>query len=392
MKALPVSLQELVLVRGVASAEILPGDLRLGHMTNLQTLHVFGADTLDENVFGHIEGIAVEASHGRLFKSDVVPNTLKWLSLQGIAHLNPLRSLKQLTHVRVVWAQPSIWPGAVAGLTSLSTLTRLELLQQGEEAAEWQHVVDWSRLCSKLPLHVLSLNVEVPTDRNTGGSSAAGSPIGFSVLGTFTSLTRLVLSRRRARRAAAILTAAAAAGGNGVGTGAWLGGVHELAGALAKLTNLSELQLKAVPAVTEGGAAAVGLDWLPVMQAMAGLPTLHQLRVEAMPLGPSVSALSASQNLTSLSLVNCQVDDVGMVGMVTGMQCRLEQLTLARPRGGGDGGPRLSGDVLVAIVQQLSHLTRLCLQGQVYAPDAVTDLSRLEQLRQITLDGVHLVL
>jgi hypothetical protein len=64
-------------------------------------------------------------------------------------------------------------------------------------------------------------------------------------------------------RAAAILTAAAAAGRNGVGAGAWLGGVQELAGALVKLTNLCELQLKQVPAVSEGGAPAVGLNWLP---------------------------------------------------------------------------------------------------------------------------------
>jgi hypothetical protein len=117
-----------------------------------------------------------------------------------------------------------------------------------------------------------------------------------------------------------------------------LGGAQELAGALVKLTNLSELQLKAVPAVTGGGAAAVGLDWLPVMQAIASLPSLHQLRVEAMPLGPSVSALSASQNLTSLSLENCQVDDGGMLGMVTGMQCCLQELTIEVSGRFGEGG------------------------------------------------------
>jgi hypothetical protein len=57
-----------------------------------------------------------------------------------------------------------------------------------------------------------------------------------------------------------------------------------------------------------------------------------------MRLGATVSALSLVWNLTSLSLVNCQVDDVGMVGMVTGMQCCLKQLTVARPRGLGTVG------------------------------------------------------
>jgi hypothetical protein len=192
MQALPVSLQELVLVRGVVCADFLPADVSLGHMTNLKKLHVCGADTLDENVFGHIEGIASEAFSGRLFSGDVVPDSLKWLSLQGIRSWDSLRPLKQLTHVRIVWAYPSIWPGAIEGLTSLSTLTRVEVLQQGEEAAEWRHIVDWSRLCSKLPLYVASLNIEVPTDRN-GGGLGAGGPVGCSVLGAFTSL---VLSRR----------------------------------------------------------------------------------------------------------------------------------------------------------------------------------------------------
>jgi hypothetical protein len=164
-----------------------------------------------------------------------------------------------------------------------------------------------------------------------------------------------------------------------------LGGVQELAGALVKLTNLSELQLNQVPAVSEGGTAAVGLDWLPLMQAVAGLPQLQVLSIEGMPMVASVSALSSAHSLTGLSLVNCQVDDAGMVGMMTGMQCPLQQLTVARSRGLGDGGPRLTDAVLVAIVQHLSHLTRLCLRGQVLALGAVTGFADLV-LRGVVVD------
>lgn len=389
VQALPACLQELAVVRGVDEDENLIEEmLSVGHMTNLTALHLVGADTLDDEVLEQAGGVVYGADGGTVWTSSVVlPSNLKWLSVEGVGDCGPLRPLKQLKHLRFVWAAPHFKGCLISDdLTCLTTLTRVELIQRGQEPGALAEVGMWSELSAKVPLYVPSLHVEIPTDATQNRWGAFG---GFRVLGTFTSLTCLVLSRRRARRAAAraaaILTAAAAAGGNGVGAGAWLGGAEELAGALAKLTNLCELQLEQVPAVSEGGAAAVGVDWLPVIQAVAGLPQLHELSVEGMPLGPSVSALSSVRSLTSLSLVKCQVDDAGMVGMVTGMQCSLRQLTVGRPRGLGDGGPMLTDAVLVAIVQQLTHLTRLCLEGQVLAPGAVTGLADLAR-RGVVVD------
>jgi hypothetical protein len=252
-------------------------------------------------------------SGGELESASELPPQLRRLVAVGIADAAPLAQVTGLVHLQLTGV-PDSYQGVLPGLRSLTQLTRVELLQRFWDAT----IVDvaaWVPLYKGLPLHVPRLRLQVPKSYPLAVDPARL----VSALQSLTSLTRLELSRGRVPRAAAILAAAAAAGGNGVGGGVWEATVEQLASMLP--ASLVELELIRVPAVAaESGVAAVGGDWLPLMQRIARLSALCSLDVRDMALGRFVAPLRDARHLTSLSLFRCKIDDAAFVS-VFGQGC-----------------------------------------------------------------------
>lgn len=393
---IPASVQEFVLMRATN-----PGNrrVRLGHLSSLQSLQLGGLDRVRPDTgdrliqfeFGFAEEFEGPADDygGVVAAQMALPPQLTHLTAAAVRSAAPLLRLDQLKHLKLTDC-PSVGDDNQQ-LKSVTTLTRLELVQEGRWELDLHKLLELRDTLHGLPLFVSHLRVGVPvtTPRQAAEIRLAfGSGVpkaALSTLGSLTSLTRLELHQKTARRAAAILTAAAAAGGNGVGDGAWQGTVQQLATALSQLTNLVELELRQVPAVTEeGGVGAVGDDWLPVTEAVAGLPKLEALWVEAMPLGSTVHGLSAAQHLTGLALVNCQVDDGAFAAAVGRLACgsSLQSLTVAAPVQGASG-PRLTGKVLPVLVQSLPKLRELRLTGHDFTSADAVQLTQLQQLQQL---------
>jgi hypothetical protein len=211
----------------------------------------------------------------------------------------------------------------MAQLQRLTALTRLDCLelQQVDWDADMLTTAEWSELARRLPLCVPSLHIQMPT--NVLHLSALAQ-----TLETWTGLTSLTDLRLSGCGHAAHAVASGA-------ICSWQDTARQLPASLAHLTNLCRLALDRVPAVGAAGKAAdCASDGAIVVVTIAALPRLHTLRLEAMPLGWSLIALSAAQHLTSLYLSNCKLDTRTAVQLINILQCKscLQHLTLAVPK------------------------------------------------------------
>lgn len=383
LDSLPASMLVLELVRWHQTT------LQLGHLTALQTLQLAGWDSLGNmnQKLLQLAGVAQAydgdmgpifndsdsdgpddpeeppmPSGGELDSAAALPTQLQRLLAIGILDAAPLAQVSGLVHLQLT-GLPDSYQEALPGLRALTQLTRVELLQRFWSAT----IVDaasWGPLFQGLPLHVPRLRLQVPVSYPLTVNPARL----VRALHPITSLTRLDLSRGRAPRAAAILAAAAAAGGNGVGDGTWQATVDQLASLLP--ASLVELKLSRLPAVAaESGVAAVGAEWLPLMERIARLPALRSLHVKSMPLGRSIAPLGDARHLTSLALVYCAVDDgdfatafgPGRAGPVV-----LQSLKVETIPGDWSGEPKLSAAGMLAGLagaHMLQHLQVLQLPG-----------------------------
>lgn len=382
LDSLPTSLLTLELVRWHQTA------LRLGHLTALQTLQLAGWDSLGDanQALLDLAGVAQAydgdlgpvfdgddsddfddpelppmPSGGELDSAAALPSQLQRLVAIGISDAAPLAQVTGLVHLQLT-GLPDTYERALPALKALTQLTGVELLQRFWSAT----IVDaasWGPLFQGLPLHVPRLRLQVPVSCPVSIDPARL----VRALHPLTSLTRLELSRGRAPRAAAILTAAAAAGGNGVGDGTWQATVDQLAWMLP--ASLVELKLSRVPAVAaESGVAAVGVEWLPLMERIAHLPALRSLDVDFIPLGRSIVPLGDARHLTSLALVYCQVDDGDFAtafGPGRAAPVVLQSLKVQRLPGDWHGEPKLSADMLAGLAgaPMLQRLQVLQLPG-----------------------------
>jgi hypothetical protein len=382
--SIPVSVQELMLMQGVVDPA---SKLQLDHLAQLRTLRLaaFGAlSSKTQRLLWHLVGneLPEDGTGGHVQADDVLPKQLQRLVAGAIRHARPLLHLQQLTHVQLTASPRDSTPGQIWQLTALTQLTRIEVLQQGWDADLLDPFL-YKVLFRQLPLHIPSLRVGIP-------STAEELPImtpaeALQALGALTSLTRLELHRKKARRAAAILEAAAVAGGNGVGAGAWGGTVRQLADAVGQLTSLVVLELCQVPVKGDrDGGSPVGRGWLPLTAAVAALPRLEQLQCVGMPLSEAVPRLSSAKHLTSLALINCGVDDVVFVSLVSdsSWSSGLRSLTVAAPATGTPGA-RLSKAVLPVMMQKLQGLRVLKLPGHIFSVACAAQLTQLPNLSEI---------
>lgn len=365
--SMPTSVQKLVLALGHQPAHA-KAAVHLKHLKQLRTLHLVSplvAATVAVMEFAD----DYDAESSGLTDDIILPCSLQRVVVNRLHSVRPLQGLTQLDTVTLTHGAFDA-AELVMQLSSLTSLTAVVLAQPSSESITLTSLPTHVTLYRHLPLVVPHLTVDVPT------TATGVAPALFRALGSLTTLTGLQLRRQKARRAAAILTAAAAAGGNAVGEGAFDGTVQQLAGALSALTNLRSLGLRQLPLVTQAKVAAVSLDWEPVAAAAAGLPNLQHLHVEGMPWGASVAALSSAGHLSSLHLINCQLDDSAAVRMVTGMRCSscLQALTIAAPVTAA--GPLLSDVALTSIIECLPQLRRLRLRHHQFSPACVVEVTR----------------
>jgi len=169
------------------------------------------------------------------------------------------------------------------------------------------------------------------------------------------------------RNAAGVGGSSSAGGGNRAGAGSSGGGGSSAGGGSSVGAGSSAVG----PVVV-----ASGVDMLPVVEALAGLPRLTELRCYNVLIGPAASGLKGASNLCALELNECHVNDEGLLGMLRGFasSSRLKVLQVGRQawRGGyteyqghvWSSSPALTQDSLDAIRENLHHLKVLKVKAQ----------------------------